>query len=68
MTGVAPLPSQSPAQQNAHMCTLRRQLRFLQDRKPGHGEARKEIAALEWSISTLAKQIGCAGPLPAKGK
>lgn len=48
------MPTRSPAQQeHDHLCSLRRQMRFLQARKPGHGGARKEIAALEWAISTL---------------
>lgn len=53
-TGVSPLPNRSPWQQERdHMCSLRRQLRFLQQRKPGHADSRKEIAALTWAIERL---------------
>lgn len=57
-TGTAPLPNRSPAQQERdHLCSLRRQMRFLEQRKPGYAEARKEIAALRWAIERLEKML-----------
>jgi hypothetical protein len=55
VTGTGPLPKRSPAQQqHDHMCSLRRQLRFLERTGPGHRHAEREIAALRWAIDQIS--------------
>lgn len=65
-TGVAPLPRRSPAQQgHDHLCSLRRQMRFLEQVKSGHADSRREIAALRWAIETLELARAASTPQPA---
>jgi hypothetical protein len=61
-TGKAPLPKRSPAQQERdHVCSLKRQLKFLEGRPISSGHTRREIPALRWAIEILEKRNEALG-------
>jgi hypothetical protein len=62
-TGAAPMPKRSPAEQERdHLCSLRRQLRFLESKPVSNGYMRREIPALRWAIERLQSMAGGETP------